>query len=168
MQGLLGFETFLFKINICWKLCERYFGYPRHPSFLWPFRMRKTISSFRGSQVLLAEGGGGEYAMQELWGLQRPNDGATSCGVDIQALKKGYPNKKTPYLLMNMNIQVEVFWEHGCFHWFFSRSCETETHDFLRAFPQRKVIHHLGEMRWTTSGQVSIRNIESPWLVSLK
>ena len=28
MQGLLGFETFLFKINICWKLCESYFGYP--------------------------------------------------------------------------------------------------------------------------------------------
>ena len=58
MQVLLGFGTFLFKINICWKLSEIYFGYPRHPSFLWPFRMRKTISSFRGSQVLLAEGGG--------------------------------------------------------------------------------------------------------------
>ena len=28
MQVLLGFETFLFKINICWKLCESYFGYP--------------------------------------------------------------------------------------------------------------------------------------------
>ena len=165
MQGLLGFETFLFKINICWKLSEIYFGYPRHRScdlFGW----EKQSQALEDPKFCWLRGGGicDAGAMR----ASTPNDGATSCGVDIQALKKGYPNKKTPYLLMNMNIQVEAFWEHGCFHWFFSRSCETETHDFLRAFPHIESSIISWKMRWTTSGQVSIRNSDSPWLASLK